>query len=72
MNFNDLKQRIEKRYTGFRQNAVTAVISYPTIQNWLTGFYIIEFEQKNEDYAKYEASVLQTLQKRLRKIDLTS
>ena len=61
MNFNDLKEGIQKIAIAFRQNAVVAVNTHLTIRNWLIGFYIFEFEQNGDDRAKYGAKVLQNL-----------
>ncbi len=61
MNFNDLQQNIRHISGTFRQNAVAAVNTHLTVRNWLVGFYIVEFEQKGEDRAKYGAKLLQSL-----------
>lgn len=61
MDFNELKQGIQKLSDSFRQNAVAAVNTHLTVRNWLIGFYIVEFEQNGEDRAKYGAKLLQNL-----------
>ena len=63
MNFSDLKQGIQKLSDSFRQNAVAAINTHLTVKNWLIGCYIMEFEQKGEDRAKYGAKLLQNLAK---------
>ncbi len=37
-----------------------------TIRNWLVGFYIVEFEQKGEDRAKYGDRLLEDLAKEIK------
>lgn len=61
IDFNDLKQNIKAIYDSFRQNAIVAVNVRLTIKNWLTGFYIVEYEQNGNDRAKYGAKLLQNL-----------
>ena len=61
MNFDELKQGIQSLSDSFRQNAALAVNTHLTVRNWLIGFYIVEFEQKGEDRAKYGAKLLQNL-----------
>ena len=61
MNFNELKQNIQLISGTLRKNAISAVNIHLTVRNWLIGFYIVEFEQKGEDRAKYGAKLLQNL-----------
>ncbi|MBK5195423.1 MAG: cytoplasmic protein, partial [Proteiniphilum sp.] len=61
MNFNELKQSIQKISGTLRKNAISAVNIHLTVRNWLIGFYIVEFEQKGEDRAKYGARLLKNL-----------
>jgi len=61
MNFNELKQSIQQISGTLRKNAISAVNIHLTVRNWLIGFYIVEFEQKGEDKAKYGAKLLQNL-----------
>jgi predicted nuclease of restriction endonuclease-like (RecB) superfamily len=61
MNFDELKQGIQTLSDSFRQNAALAVNTHLTVRNWLIGFYIVEFEQKGEDRARYGAKLLQNL-----------
>ncbi|GBU08763.1 hypothetical protein AwDysgo_20940 [Bacteroidales bacterium] len=63
MNFNELKQGIQKISTSFQQNAVVAINTHLTVRNWLIGCYIFEFEQNGEDRAKYGTKLLQNLAK---------
>jgi hypothetical protein len=53
MKFNELQKDIVKLSDSFQQSAVSAINSLLTVRNWLIGYYIVEFEQKGEDRAKY-------------------
>lgn len=61
MNFEALVSVIEQTHLHFQQQAAKAVNVSLTIRNWLIGFYIVEFEQKGEDRAKYGAGLLNKL-----------
>lgn len=61
MNFSDLAIQIQQTSKAMQQSAMLAVNSHLTIRNWLIGFYIVEFEQKGEDRAKYGEKLLQRL-----------
>ncbi|HRZ98367.1 MAG TPA: PDDEXK nuclease domain-containing protein [Paludibacter sp.] len=61
MNFSDLAIQIQQTSEAMQQSAMLAVNSHLTIRNWLIGFYIVEFEQKGEDRAKYGEKLLQRL-----------
>jgi hypothetical protein len=52
MNFNILQQNIRHISGTFRQNAVAGCQYTLNRQNWLVGFYIVEFEQKGEGSGK--------------------
>ena len=65
MNFSDLTIQIQQTSQAMQQSAMLAVNSHLTIRNWLIGFYIVEFEQKGEDRAKYGEKLLQNLAERL-------
>ncbi len=72
MNFELLKNTILETHTSLQQNAVKAVNMHLTIRNWLIGFYIVEFEQKGEDRAKYGAKLLPELAKKIKIKGLTA
>jgi predicted nuclease of restriction endonuclease-like (RecB) superfamily len=61
MNFNLLVNAIQNTHSTLQQCAVNAINKHLTIRNWLIGFYIVEFEQKGEDRAKYGEKLLQKL-----------
>ncbi|MCH6234702.1 PDDEXK nuclease domain-containing protein [Cognataquiflexum rubidum] len=64
MNFELLIDTISKTHSHFQQQAVKAVNVSLTLRNWLIGYYIVEFEQKGEDRAKYGKKLLANLAKR--------
>src|SRR5690554_6426604 len=61
MNFSDLKESIQHISGALRQSAMAAINIHLTVRNWLIGFYIVEFEQKGEDRARYGEKLLQNL-----------
>jgi len=63
MNFQVLVTNIQQTHSTLQQSALNAVNKHLTIRNWLVGFYIVEFEQKGEDRAKYGENLLSELAK---------
>jgi hypothetical protein len=63
MNFELLVNTIQQTHKSFQQSALRSVNKHLTIRNWLVGYYIVEFEQKGEDRAKYGENLLQELAK---------
>ena len=61
MNFNELINLIKETDEFLKQKALVAVNQSLTIKNWLTGFYIFEFEQNGEDRAAYGEKLLQNI-----------
>src|ERR1700683_240338 len=53
MKFDLLVQNIQDTHIALQQSAVKAINRHITIRNWLIGLYIVEYEQKGEDRAKY-------------------
>jgi len=65
MNLVGLATQIQQTSQIMQQSALVAVNTNLTIRNWLIGFYIVEFEQKGEDRAKYGEKLLQNLADKL-------
>ncbi len=65
MNFEKLAFRIQQTNMLLQQNTVKAVNIRITLRNWLTGFYIVEFEQNGSDRAEYGAKLLENLAKNI-------
>ncbi|NWL02522.1 cytoplasmic protein [Flavobacterium collinsii] len=72
MNFEKLSLRIQQTSDYLRTNAVKAVNMHITLRNWLTGFYIVEFEQHRSDRAQYGVKLLENLAKRISVKGLTA
>jgi predicted nuclease of restriction endonuclease-like (RecB) superfamily len=53
MNFELLVNTIQQAHSTLQQSALKSINKHLTLRNWLIGFYIVEFEQKGEDRAKY-------------------
>lgn len=63
MNFEKLAFRIQQTNEFLQQNAVKAVNMHITLRNWVTGFFIVEFEQNGSDRAEYGTKLLENLAK---------
>jgi len=61
MNFNTLVTSITQTHSVLQQATISAINQHLTIRNWLIGFYIVHFEQKGEDRAKYGDLLLKKL-----------
>ncbi len=65
MNFEHLIQNITTAQNTLQTHAIKSVNQMLVIRNWLTGYYIVEFEQKGEDRAAYGDKLLDCLSKEL-------
>lgn len=65
MKFDLLVNSVKETHVGFQQYAAKSVNLSLTLRNWLIGFYIVEFEQKGEDRAKYGEKLLENLAKKV-------
>ena len=61
INFNSLVQQIEYTDRALQNNARLVINRHVTAKAWLTGYYIVEYEQKGEDRAKYGEKLIQNL-----------
>jgi predicted nuclease of restriction endonuclease-like (RecB) superfamily len=61
MKFEVLVNTIQQTHSTLQQSALKSVNKHLTIRNWLVGFYIVEFEQRGEDRAKYGEKLLAEL-----------
>lgn len=66
MNFEQLADSIFSIHDALHNHAVHSVNLDLTVRNWLTGRYIIEYEQNGEDRAAYGEYLLPKLEKRLK------
>jgi len=65
LSFNSLIETIQQTHCYFQEQSARAVNVGLTIRNWLIGFYIVEFEQKGDDRAKYGTALLSTIAKNI-------
>jgi predicted nuclease of restriction endonuclease-like (RecB) superfamily len=65
MNFTELVQTIQQTHDYLNEKALSAVNQSLTTRNWLIGFYIVEYEQKGNDRAKYGKQLIAKLSKSL-------
>lgn len=72
MNFEKLVTRIQQTNDILQQNAVKAVNTHITLRNWLTGFYIVEFEQNGSNRADYGSKLLENIAKNINIKGLTA
>ncbi|MBM3238072.1 DUF1016 domain-containing protein [Candidatus Poribacteria bacterium] len=61
MNYSELVEAIGYIHKNAQYHAVQAVNTSITIQNWLIGYYIVEYEQQGSDRAQYGEKLLQQL-----------
>ena len=65
LDFDSLVNRIQNTSDILQQDACVVINKNVTTRAWLTGFYIVEYEQHGNDRAKYGEKLLQNLSKRL-------
>ena len=53
IDFNGLCNAITQIDEAFEENTAKAINKNVTARNWLTGFYIVHYEQNGNDRAKY-------------------
>ncbi len=71
MKLPDLSSAICQAHIALQSSALKAINRNLTLRNWLIGFYIIEFEQRGEDRARYGTNLLKTLEKQVNTRGLT-
>lgn len=64
-NYDSLVKQIQSVGDALRQDAYVVINRNVTARAWLTGFYIVEYEQHGSDRAKYGDHLLQNLSKSL-------
>ena len=65
VDFEELVGRIQTTSDALRQDALVVINRSVTARAWLTGYYIVEYEQHRRDRAKYGEGLLKKLAKRL-------
>lgn len=66
MNFDVLVSHIEETNEALQNNARLVINRHVTAKAWLTGYYIVEYEQNGSDRAKYGDRLIAELAKRLK------
>ncbi len=62
MHFDDLSSSVIKTHQSAQAGAIRAINQMATLRNWLIGCYIVEYEQKGSDRAKYGDRLLKRLE----------
>ena len=65
INFEGLVSQIVRTNDALQNNVRLVINRHVTAKAWLTGYYIVIYEQKGSDRAKYGDQLLQNLVKRL-------
>ena len=63
--FDELSASVLKTHQMAQAGAIRAINQMATLRNWLIGCYIVEYEQKGNDRAKYGDCLLKRLEERL-------
>ena len=63
--FDSLVGRIQATSEALQQDALVVINRSVTARAWLTGYYIVEYEQHGADRAKYGEGLLKRLVERL-------
>ncbi len=71
MKFDKLVISIQDTHEELQRSTVKAVNQALTVRNWLIGLYIVEFEQKGKDRAKYGERLLPELSESVKIRDLS-
>lgn len=66
VNFDNLVQQIEYTDHALQNNARLVINRHVTAKAWLTGYYIVEYEQHGSDRAQYGERLLQNLSEKLK------
>jgi len=66
MNLEQLATQIAQVHETLYKKATSAVNVSLTLRNWFIGYYIVEYEQKGEDRAKYGKKLIRTLSNKLK------
>ena len=61
MNYPALSAAISEAHAQAQAGVAGAVNRHLILRNWLIGAYLVEFEQKGEDRAKYGTGLLKRL-----------
>ncbi len=66
MDLEKLVQTLSQTHKSLQQQATRSVNFSLVVRNWLFGYYIVEFEQRGDDRARYGSRLLSSLAERLK------
>lgn len=69
--FASLAAHIQTVNDILRNSASSAINKHVTVRNWLTGYYIVHYEQEGSDRARYGAKLLQNLAQKVNRRGLS-
>lgn len=67
LNFENLSETLLNLNKVFEEDIAKAINRNITARNWLTGFYIVHYEQNGKDRAEYGEKIIRKLAERLNK-----
>lgn len=71
LNFENLSETLLTLNKVFEESTAKAINRNITARNWLTGFYIVNYEQNGKDRAEYGEKIIRKLADRLNKKSLS-
>ncbi|MDY2923843.1 MAG: PDDEXK nuclease domain-containing protein [Treponema sp.] len=71
LNFKNLSETLLTLNKVFEESTAKAINRNITARNWLTGFYIVNYEQNGKDRAEYGEKIIRKLADRLNKKSLS-
>ena len=71
LNFENLSETLLTFNKVFEEATAKAINRNITARNWLTGFYIVNYEQNGKDRAEYGEKIIRKLADRLNKKSLS-
>jgi len=63
--FEELVENLSHVHSILQNSAAKAVDQFLSLRNWTFGYYIVEYEQKGEDRAKYGENLMKEIAGRL-------
>jgi hypothetical protein len=64
-NFEELIKNLSHVHSALQNSAAKAVDQFLSLRNWAFGYYIVEYEQKGEDRAKYGENLMREIANKL-------
>ena len=61
LSFANLVEAVRTTHSFAQTTAVRAINRMATLRNWLIGYYVVEYEQKGNDKARYGEQLLEKL-----------